>query len=65
MFCRMRLWIGLMWLASMACLVMAEVDWTSENRKTYCGMIANRRIYKQQRLDWYCQLKVQKVDGQV
>ena len=58
----MRIWI---WLALLANLAKTDVDWTTENRKTYCSMIANRRIYKQQRLDWYCQIKVRKVDGQV
>ena len=56
-----KVWIGLVLLA----LSMAEVDWTTEHRKTFCNMIANRRIYKQQRLEWYCQIKFRKVDEQV
>ena len=56
-----KVWIGLVLLA----LSSAEVDWTTEHRKTFCNMIANRRIYKQQRLEWYCQIKVRKVEDQV
>ena len=58
----MRIWI---WLALLANLAKTDVDWTTENRKTYCSMIANRRIYRQQRLEWYCQIKIRKVDEQV
>ena len=58
----MKFLIGLVLLALVA---IAEVDWTAENRKSYCNMISNRRIFKQQRLDWYCQIKVRKVDDQV
>ena len=57
-----------MWLvlpALVAILANTEVDWTTENRKTFCITIANRRIYRQQRLEWYCQIKVRKVDEQV
>ena len=61
----MRLWIWLVLLASVAGIALKEVDWTAQNRKTYCNMISHRRIYKQQRLEWYCQLKVRKVDDQV
>ena len=57
----MMLRIGLILLA----LVASEVDWTTENRKTFCNMISKRRIYKQQRLEWYCQLKVRKVNEEV
>ena len=57
-----------MWLvlpALVAILANTEVDWTTENRKTFCITIANHRIYRQQRLEWYCQIKVRKVDEQV
>ena len=60
-----KVWIWLVLLASVANLSMDVVDWTTEHRKTFCKMIANRRIYKQQRLDWYCQIKVRKVEDQV
>ena len=61
----MKVWIWLVLQASVANLSSAEVDWTTEHRKTFCNMIANRRIYKQQRLEWYCQIKVRKVEDQV
>ena len=55
----------LVWFVLLASMALAEVEWTTESRKTYCNMIFNRWIYKQERLDWYCQLKVWKVDDQV
>ena len=57
------MWLKI-WLILLA-LVASEVDWTAENRKTFCNLISNRRIYKEQRLEWYCQLKVRKVNDEV
>ena len=62
-----RLFLAYFGLAVLAVTVGggAEVDWSTENKESYCDMISRRRIYRQQRLDDDCQLKVQEVDGQV
>ena len=54
-------WLGLSLLAFAA----NSIDWSSENKMSYCALISHRRIYRQQRLEDFCQLKVLEVDGQV
>ena len=43
----------------------SNIDWSIENKNTYCDLISRRRIHKQQRLEIYCQVKVLEVDEQV
>ena len=58
-----------LWLIWLACLVStgatSDLDWSTENKLSYCELISKRRIYRQQRLDDFCLLKVQDVESQV
>ena len=56
--------VGLLLVAPVS-LVLPDVDMDNEHRLSYCSMLINKRIYKQERLDVFCSLKVQQWDGQV
>ena len=57
------------WLALFGLVVLAaaadDIDWSTQNKISYCDLISRRRIYKQQRLEIYCQVKVLEIDEQV
>ena len=62
-----QLYLAYAGLALLAGLVGGgrDIDWSAENKESYCGLVSRRRIYRQQRLEIYCQLKVQELDSQV
>ena len=61
-----KVWLGLVLLAHQASSSATDnIDWSTENKNTYCDLISRRRIYRQQRLEIYCQVKVLEVDQQV
>ena len=42
-----------------------NIDWSTENKQSYCELVTRRRFFKQLRLEIYCQQKVTEVDEQV
>lgn len=56
--------LGLIWVA-WAVVGVSDIDWDSENKNSYCDLISKRRIYRQQRLEDYCLLKVREDQDQV
>lgn len=42
-----------------------NIDWSTENKQSYCDLVTRRRFFKQLRLEIYCQQKVTEVDEQV
>lgn len=59
-------WFGLLLLIGQAGNAAPEnIDWSTQNKMSYCDLISRRRIFKQQRLEIYCQVKVLEVDEQV
>ena len=56
--------LGLL-LASQVFSMLPEVDMDNENKLSFCSMLSNKRIYKQEKLDVFCSLKVQQWDDQV
>ena len=59
-----RVLVGLL-LASFVGSTLPDVDMDNEHKLSYCSMLSNKRIYKQEKLDLFCSLKVQQWDGQV
>ena len=53
-------WLGLSLLAFAA----NSIDWSSENKMSYCAMLIKRRVYREENLDVFCLLKVQQWDNQ-
>lgn len=62
-------WLGIVMLTGQACSAATtttdSIDWSTQNKVSYCDYISRRRIYKQLGLDIYCQLKVVEVNEQV
>ena len=58
---KLSAFIGLL----LALPALQEVDMGHENKLSFCSFLINRRIYKQERLDVFCTLKVQEWDNQV
>jgi len=59
---RMRpvlIWLFLAWVTT------AAIDWPFQHKLTYCKMMAKSRLYREERLDRFCALKVQLHDGEV
>ena len=62
----MKAWVllGLL-LARLTVLALPDVDMDHEHKLSFCSLLVNKRVYKQERLDIFCSLKVQQWDGQV
>ena len=45
--------------------VTPNVDMGDENKLSFCAMLINRRVYKQENLEIFCLLKVQHWENQV
>ena len=58
---KLSAFIGLL----LALPALQEVDMGHENKLSFCSFLINRRIYKQEKLDDFCTLKVQEWDNQV
>ena len=56
--------IGLL-MARSIIFALPEIDLGHEDKMTLCSMLANRRVYSQEKLDVFCTLKVQEWDNQV
>ena len=61
---RLSVLIGLFLLGLMA-IASPDVDFSHETKLTYCSMLVNRRVYKEEKLDDFCSLKVQQWENQV
>ena len=46
-------------------VVLAALDMGDENKLSYCTMLINRRVYREEKLEDFCLLKVQQWDDQV
>jgi len=57
-------WTGLL-LAWTVCLSLGQDNFDYEAKKTYCERIAKTRLYKKERLEFFCALKVRVENGQV
>ncbi len=56
--------VGLL-LVALVAPALPDADIGDEHRLSYCSMLVNKRVYKQERLDVFCSLKVQQWDNQV
>jgi hypothetical protein len=65
--------VNIMWLPTILGLLLSgvgsvaskEVNWSHEQKKTFCSMLANRRVYREENLAVFCTVKVQQWKNQV
>jgi hypothetical protein len=56
---------GLFLACLAASFASATIDWDFEHELTYCELISKRPIYRQERLEHFCALKVRKLGNEV